>query len=139
MSIYRKPQKKIHKGFYFLDDETLINSLSAVESGKVDEVVAKLVSAKEGGISGGIGFQGAKLEAGKKVNSSFEEEMVRTRTRFSVFSIWYDNLIELKGLGHFNDWGPDALTDLEAGDTVELRATLTVAPIHTMRLIHGGI
>lgn len=41
---YHRPEKRIHRGFYYLDDETVINSLSAVEAGKVDEVVAKINS-----------------------------------------------------------------------------------------------
>ena len=45
---YIKPQRRIHRGFFYLDDETVINSLSAVEAGKVDEVVAKINSAREG-------------------------------------------------------------------------------------------
>lgn len=50
VSNYRRPIKKVHRGFFYLDDETVINSLSAVESGKIDEVVAKVNSAREGGL-----------------------------------------------------------------------------------------
>ena len=28
MSIYRAPKKRIHRGFFYLNDETVINSLS---------------------------------------------------------------------------------------------------------------
>src|SRR3712207_6645838 len=61
MAIYKKPSKKVHRGFFYLNDETVINSLSAVESGKIDEVVAKVNSAREGGFGAGIGMQGAKI------------------------------------------------------------------------------
>jgi hypothetical protein len=53
MEIYKKPSKKVHRGFFYLNDETVINSLSAVESGKIDEVVAKVNSAREGGFGAG--------------------------------------------------------------------------------------
>src|SRR5882757_6034394 len=108
-AIYHAPSNKVHRGFAYLDDETVINSLSAVEAGKIDEVVAKVNSAREGGFGGGVGLQGAKVEGAKKSTSAFEEAMVRTRTRFSVFELWYQTLIEGKALGCFEGWGPDAL------------------------------
>lgn len=133
MAIYRAPSKKVHRGFLYLDDETVINSLSAVESGKIDEVVAKVISAREGGFGGGVGIPGAKVEGSKKSTSAFEEEMVRTRTRFSVFELWYQSLLEGKALGSFSDeWGPDALDGVKSGDTLEFRADLEAAPIQTL-------
>jgi hypothetical protein len=127
--IYTRPERRVHRGFFYLDDETVINSLSAVEAGKVDEVVAKINSGREGGFSGGLGAQGVKVEGGKKSASSLEEEIVRTRTRFSVFETWYQHPIEQKALGRFEGWGPEALDGVEAGDTVEVRATLEVSPL----------
>jgi hypothetical protein len=124
VSKYHKPDKHVHRGFYYLDDETVINSLSAVEAGKIDEVVAKVNSAREGGFGGGLGVQGVRAEGSKKSTSSFEEEIVRTRTRFSVFELWYQNLISSKGLGTFTGWGQEILVDVEPGDTVELKARL---------------
>ncbi|MDO8732138.1 MAG: hypothetical protein Q7L55_06150 [Actinomycetota bacterium] len=132
MSNYRPPANRIHRGFFYLDDETVINSLSAVESGKIDEVAARVNSAREGGFGGGLGFSGVSLEASKKSSSEFEEEMVRTRTRFSVFELWYQTLKEGKALGSFDGWGPDALLNVASGDTVEFRAHLEIAPIQTL-------
>lgn len=132
MGTYKKPSKKVHRGFVYLNDETVINSLSAVESGKIDEVVAKVNSAREGGFGGGVGIQGAKVEGAKKSTSAFEEEMVRTRTRFSVFELWYQSLQGSKAIGHFDGWGPDVLDDVEPGDTVEFCAGLEVAPLQVL-------
>jgi hypothetical protein len=129
---YRKPDKRVHRGFYYLNDETVINSLSAVEAGKVDEVLARVNTAREGGLGGGVGLHGAKLEGSKKSTSEFEEEMVRTRTRFSVFEIWYKNLVENKAIGKFEGWDEDILTDVQAGDTVEFKARLDLAPLQTI-------
>jgi hypothetical protein len=132
MGIYQKPAKRVHRGFFYLDDETVINSLSAVEAGKIDEVVAKVNSAREGGFGGGVGLQGTKIEGAKKSTSAFEEEMVRTRTRFSVFELWYQTLLDTKSLGTFTGWGPSALADVEPGDTLELRGHLEIAPLQTL-------
>lgn len=82
MTVYKKPKKRAHKGFFYLNDEVVINSLSALESGKVDEIVSKTVVAREGGFSGelkgGVTGIGASLGGGKKATSEVEEEMVRT-------------------------------------------------------------
>ncbi|WP_124712261.1 DUF6414 family protein [Mycolicibacterium nivoides] len=132
MAIYHSPSNKVHRGFAYLDDETVINSLSAVESGKIDEVVAKVNSAREGGFGGGVSIYGAKVDGAKKSTSAFEEEMVRTRTRFSIFELWYQSLREGKALGSFDGWGPAALDGVKSGDTVEFRAHLEAAPIQTL-------
>jgi len=122
----------VHRGFYYLNDETVINSLSAVEAGKVDEVLAKINTAHEGGLGGGIGIQGAKVEGSKKNTSELAEEMVRTRTRFSVFEIWYNNLVSAKALGVFEGWGAGVLSGVRPGDTVEFNAHLDLAPLQTI-------
>jgi hypothetical protein len=129
---YNKPDKTVHRGFYYLDDETVINSLSTVEAGKVDEVVSKVNSAREGGFGGGVGLYGAKVEAGKKTSSEFEESIVRTRTRFSIFELWYENLRNSKALGTFEGWDKDILADVRPGDTVQLKARLDLVPIQTV-------
>jgi len=136
MSLYNKPKERVHRGFVYLDDDTVINSLSAVESGKIDEVVAKINTAREGGFGGKAGGSlagaTAALEGGRKSTSAFEEEMVRTRTRFSIFELWYQMLDEKKALGSFGGWGPDALEDVTPGDTVELRGSFQVVPLQTL-------
>lgn len=136
MAIYKKPSKRAHKGFFYLDDETVINSLSALESGKVDEIVSKTTTAREGGFSGDVSLPlpsvGLSVGGGKKSSSEIEEEMVRTRTRFSVFDAWYDYLRREKGLGSFDGWGPGALQGVESGDTVELRADLSLGSLQTV-------
>jgi hypothetical protein len=78
------------------------------------------------------GVQGAKLEGAKKATSAFEEEMVRTRTRFSVFELWYQSLVDGKAIGAFDGWGPHAMEGVKAGDTLEFRADLEAAPIQTL-------
>ena len=54
---------------------------------------------------------------------------MRTRTRFSIFELWYENLRSSKALGTFEGWGPDILSDVDPGDTVELKARLELVPL----------
>lgn len=136
MAVYKKPSKRAHKGFFYLNDEAVINSLSALESGKVDEIVSRTTTAREGGFSGDIKIPipaaGLSAAAGKKSSSEIEEEMVRTRTRFSVYEAWLDYLQREKSLGMFSGWGADALDGVESGDTVELRAELSLGSLQTV-------
>lgn len=133
-SIYRKPKARIHQDFYYLDDEVLINSLSALESGRVDEIVSKTTTAREGGFSGELAIPIVKtgIGASKRGSSELEEEMVRTRTRFSIFDAWYKLMSDKNAIGKFEGWGETALSDVEVGDTVELRAELSLGPLQTV-------
>ncbi|QOC25563.1 hypothetical protein IC744_04115 [Microbacterium hominis] len=136
MGKYNAPKKRVHRGFVYLDDGVVINSLSALESGKIDEVVAKIAQAREGGLAGGLnaglGSAGAKIEGGRKATTALEEEVVRTRTRFSIFEIWYQKLLEEKALGTFDGWDASAMHDVEPGDTVEVTGTLELVPLQTL-------
>jgi len=129
---YSRPEKKRHRGFVYLDDDAVINSLSAIEAGKIDEVVAKIVSAKEGTLSGGVGSPIVKAGGERTTSSSFEEAITRTRTRFSFFEIWYSLLTSEKSIGRFEGWDDYILADVEPGDTVELRAEVRMQPAQIM-------
>ena len=134
MSVYRKPSKRLHRDFFYLNDEIAINSLSALESGKIDEIVSKTTTAREGGFSGEVRLPVADVGIGgsKKSSSEIEEAMVRTRTRFSIFDAWYQLLHDRKGVGTFDGWGADALDGVEPGDTIEFRAHLSPGPLQTV-------
>jgi hypothetical protein len=134
MSIYQKPSDRLHKGFFYLNDEIVVNSLSALESGKIDEIVSKTTTAREGGFSGDVKIPVVEVGVGasRKASSGIEEEMVRTRTRFSVFDAWYRLLREKKAVGTFSGWGMDALNGVSPGDTIEIRAQLSQGPLQTV-------
>ena len=132
--IYRKPKVRIHQDFFYLDDEVVINSLSALESGRVDEIVSKTTTAREGGFSGELAIPIVKagIGASKRGSSEIEEEMVRTRTRFSIFDSWYRLMSDKSAIGKFEGWGENALSGVEVGDTVEFRAGLSLGPLQTV-------
>lgn len=114
MAKYDKPKANIHRGFVYLDDDAVTDSLSALEAGKIDEVIAKISKAREtsfkgeGGADLSIGGKGVKAGGGggRSDASSQEEELVRKRTRFSIFEVWQGILSEQKALGIFTGWGP---------------------------------
>lgn len=132
-AIYEAPKKNPHRGFAYLDDDIVINSLSALESGKVDEVVEKINLAQERGMSVGlkVGTEGVggSGESNKKRSESLQAEVIRRRTRFSVFELWYEALVSRQGIGRFNGWGPDALAGVEPGEVVEVRGRVEIVPL----------
>lgn len=132
MPKYNKPQKRVHRGFFYLNDDIVTNSLSAIEAGKIDEVVEKINHARAGGFGVGVGAYGAKVEADKKTSSELEEQLVRTRTRFSVFEAWYKTLEGEKAIGTFEGWGEEALNGVEPGDTIKFRAALRLNEAQTL-------
>lgn len=52
--VYQRPKERLHKGFVYLDDETVTNSLSAIEAGKIDEVLSKVNQSSRGGFGGSL-------------------------------------------------------------------------------------
>lgn len=130
MSGYRRPKKHLHREFLYLNHETVINSLSALEAGKVDEIIQKANEAREGGLGATIGAAGTSVSASRKRLANVEEELVRTRTVFSAFDAWYKHLNSAEALGTFDKWDADVRDALEVGDTVEFEADVALTPIH---------
>jgi hypothetical protein len=51
-----------------------------LEAGKVDEIIQKVVEAKEGGVEGTLGAGPVRGGGGKRKRASIEQELVKTRT-----------------------------------------------------------
>src|SRR5690554_2238713 len=106
---YSRPEARVHRSFVYLNDDIAINSLSALESGKVDEVVEKINLAQERGLSiglkVGVGGAAATGEGSTKGTDSLQAEVIRRRTRFSVFELWYEALKSRNAIGTFAGWG----------------------------------
>ncbi|MFJ1461552.1 hypothetical protein [Nocardia sp. N2S4-5] len=135
-SAYQPPEQSLHRGFFYLNDELVTNSLSSLEAGRIDDIVSKAVTAREGGgaLGGGVtvGPVTAKGDYSKKGSTTMEESLTKTRTRFSIFQIWYDLLKEKNALGAFSGWGPEALRSVEPGHTLVLHAVIDVIPIYAL-------
>lgn len=132
---YTAPKSRIHRSFVYLNDDIAINSLSALESGKVDEVVEKINLAQERGLSiglkVGVGGASGSGEGGRKDTESLQAEVIRRRTRFSVFELWYEALQARNAIGTFMGWGADALDGVAPGQIVEITGKVQVVPLQT--------
>jgi hypothetical protein len=127
---YRAPKVRIHREFLYLNHDTVINSLSAFEAGKVDEIIQKASEASEGGIEGGLGYGPVKLAGKKGKSSDIHEELVRTRTMFSAFDAWYSTLDQAEALGVIEGWDAETRDQLGVGHTVMLDARVSLAPLY---------
>lgn len=130
MSGYRPPKHRLHREFLYLNHDTVLNSLSAVEAGKVDEIIQKVIEAREGGFDASLAAGPLKGRGGKKKQASIEEELVKTRTWFSAFDAWHSYLTHAEAIGTFDSWGMDVRDALTIGDTLEFSAELVLSPVH---------
>jgi hypothetical protein len=130
MPTYRPPQTRLHREFLYLNHDTILNSLSALEAGKVDEIIQKAVEAKEGGVDASIGAGPVRGGGGKKRRATIEEELVKTRTWFSAFDAWHEYLLAADAIGSFDAWDLDVRNALTIGDTVKFTARLVLSPVH---------
>ena len=129
MAGYEKPKLRLHKEFLYLNYDTIFNSLSALEAGKVDEIIQKYSEVRDSGIEGGAGIGSTKIGAGKKKTANFEEELRRTRTNFSAFEEWHKYLSEAQAFGKLNDWNLETREELGVGDTLNFLANISISPL----------
>jgi hypothetical protein len=129
---YKRPKKRLHRDFLYLDHETVINSLSAIEAGKVDEIIQKVNEAREGGFDAGVSAGAVRAKGARKRQARVEEELVKTRTWFSAFDAWYTELAREEAIGTFDDWNLEVRNALEIGDTLEFEADLVLSPVHKL-------
>lgn len=129
MSGYQKPKTGLHKEFVYLNDDTIMNSLSALEAGKVDEILQKVSETREKGFEGGVGIKGVSVKGGKKNEANVEEELTKKRTRFSAFDAWFQFLTKAEAIGHLTHWDLETRNDLGVGDTILFSADVDISPI----------
>jgi hypothetical protein len=129
---YQKPKKNLHREFFYLNHDTILNSLSAFEAGQIDEILEKTTEASEGSVDGGVGFKGTRIGGVKKKQGSIHEELVKTRTRFSSFESWFSRLAEEGALGTFDEWDMEVRDEVAVGDTLHFSADVRVSPLFKM-------
>lgn len=127
---YRKPRSRVHRDFVYLNHDSVINSLSAFEAGKVDEIIKRTTEDVERGAEASLGLPKTKARGAKRHQSTIQEELVLTRTRFSAFEAWYEHLRKKKAIGTFRDWNLDVRNQLSTGEVIEFAATIAMSPLH---------
>lgn len=136
MGGYKKPKKQMHRDFLYLDDSAIVNALSAMEAGKIDEIIEQSQMVRDTGFDASLGYGPAKIAAKKGKTADVTANLVRTRTAFSAFEAWYQFLKSEDGLGELTSWDTETRNELEVGDTLEVRARIEFAPIHKVFAVY---
>jgi hypothetical protein len=132
MGKYQAPKRRLHRDFVYLNDESIINSLSAFEAGKVDEIIEKTTEATDRGLGASLGVGPVKADAARKRQGQLQEELVRKRTRFSSFEAWHLTMADEEAIGTFDAWDMGVRDSLRPGDTIEFDAEIELTPLHMM-------
>lgn len=130
MGKYKAPKVRIHREFLYLNHDTVLNSLSAFEAGKIDEIIQKASEANEGGFEGSLGISGAKVGGKKGSSTDIHEELVRTRTKFSAFDAWFSNLDNADAIGILEGWDHETRDEIGVGHTLMLEGRVSLAPLY---------
>jgi hypothetical protein len=132
MGEYRPPKKRLHRDFVYLDHDSVLNSLSAFEAGRVDEIIEKTTEATDRAVEGGLKLGPAKGGVSRKRESELQGELVRKRTRFSAFESWYQQLRDEDAIGSFDVWDMNVRNGLRVGDTIEFQSRVRLSPLHLL-------
>jgi hypothetical protein len=135
---YKRPKIRLHREFLYLNFDSVINSLSAIEAGKVDEIIEKTNEATDRSVQAGVAAGPVRVGAGRNKQATTQAELVRTRTRFSAFDAWHNYLREHDAIGTFDTWDDAIRNELAVGDTIEFEADLTLAPLHKIFSAYRG-
>jgi hypothetical protein len=131
MATLKKPETKLHRRFLYLDGDDVINMLSALEGGDVDEVLTRTGEDATSGKGGEIDLKVAKGKGLKNRTRRFEEEMKRKRTTHSATTALLRKLHEANAIGVLDgDYDSTIYPELEPQMMLEFQATVRVHPIH---------
>jgi hypothetical protein len=130
MAKYNAPKKRLHRDFVYLDHDTILNSLSAFEAGRVDEIIEKTSEATDKAADAGVRVGPLKGGVNRKREQQIQEELVRKRTWFSAFEAWYVKLDAEDSIGRFSEWDLEVRDALSIGDTIEFIARVRLSPLH---------
>jgi hypothetical protein len=132
MAEYRAPKKRLHRDFVYLDHDSVLNSLSAIEAGRVDEIIEKTTDATDRAGEGSLKLGPVKAGMSRKRESQLQEELVRKRTWFSAFEAWYRQLQDEEAIGSFDAWDANVRDGLRVGDTIEFQSRVRLSPLHLL-------
>ncbi len=127
----RPPKAQVYRSFLYLDGDEVINSLSALEGGDVDEVLVRTATEGGGEVGGELGAGPVKGRVGKKKSQRFEEEVLRKRTEHSAATLLLRKLHDQEAIGVVDgDYGPEVYPQLHEHMLLEFRAEIRVHPLH---------
>lgn len=144
MSSFKKPRSNIYKRFLYINEGDVLNSLSAIEGGAIDEILQKVgeEGSKGLGLDVGVdvpGVGGAKAKGDKKKSQKLEEEIRRKRTIHSATIALLEKLHNEDAIGVIEgSYTPEIYEQLEENMPIEFRADIRVHPLHQLVNVAQG-
>jgi hypothetical protein len=128
---FKPPASAAFKQFVILDGDGVVAALSAIDGGKIDEILTRSAEEKGGEAGAQIGA-GPVQGGGKRAKTrKVEEEVRRARTRHATTATLLDSLHERSSVGIVD--GPldmEVGPQIEAGMVIQFRAELRLHPLH---------
>jgi hypothetical protein len=137
-SVFRRTgvERSAYARFLLIDEDDVINSMSALEGGKIDEILTKTREVRSKGVSAGMGTHlptvgDARIKATDSQAGEYEEEVLRKRTVHSATVALLDALHEEEDIHRIQaNYGPEAYEQLQENMLLEVRAKIRVHPLH---------
>ena len=127
----KKPRQRVYRSFLYLDGDEVLNSLSGLEGGEVDEVLTRIGEEGGGELGAELGAGPVKAKGGRKRGRKFEEEILRKRTEHSAATALLRLLHEQEAIGVIEgDYGTDVYDELEDHMVLEFQAEVRIHPLH---------
>lgn len=127
----RKPKTQAYRSFLYLNGDEVINSLSALEGGDIDEVLTRTADGGGRELGGELNVGAAKGKGGRKRTRRSEEEIRRKRTEHSAAALLLRKLRDDDAIGVVEgEYGPDVYADLTEHMLLEFQAEIRIHPLH---------
>jgi len=144
MSSFKKPKASAYKRFLYIDEDDVLNSLSVLEGGAIDEVLHRRGEEGSGGLSGELAASipvigNVKGKGGKNRAEKLEEEIRRRRTIYSATEALLTKLEKDEAIGVIEgDYTPEIYEELEENITLRFEAEIRIHPLHQLVNVTQG-
>ncbi len=142
METFRKPERKAHRKYLFLDAAQVAASLSAFEGGAIEEVRSKSTEESGGGkgLTGEVGVSGLKVGGNwsKNQKMNYEEDVLRQRTGYSRISTLLERLHDENAIGLIESYTPEVYEQIEEDELYEFKAEIRMHPLHQFASMARG-
>ena len=127
----KKPSTNVFRNFLYLDGGAVLNTLSAIEGGDIDDVLTPTHEEGAGELGGELRLPGASVRGGKKSARRLEEEIHRKRTEHSAATKLLRLVHDADAIGVLGTtYGDREHAELEEHMMLELRGRIRIHPLH---------
>lgn len=138
MGSFRKPKSNTYKRFLYIDENDVLNSLSAMEGGAIEEILQNIAKESSSGLGGDLGVDvpgafSVKGKGGKEKSRRIEEEIRRKRTVHSAAVALINKLHEDDAVGVIEgNYSPEIYEQLEENMPIQFEAEIRIHPLHQL-------